>query len=300
MKVDMKIGAGIYHYRSWPEVRPTIDTLLAQTREPDQIVVLDHASGDGSAELIREAYPQIEVVEAPDNRGQVAGENRIRNLLLERDFDAVYVSPDDLELAPDALELMVARLEEDPQVGAVGPIVAKPAERDRLFYAGGHIREHDWSLEFRGRNDPLSDWVDKGPLPVDFLQTGGMIVRSDVARQVGDMYEGFYYWAEDVDYTLRINQAGWRVECLPNAVAWEHFNDAPPYIATRNILLLTARHATKRLVARQLVRQLYWIARDSVQHPSGPEGRGKPWPRFRGVVDFCRRRWGAPPEGLRP
>jgi hypothetical protein len=41
----MRIGPGIYHYRDRPGVRVTIDTLRAQTRRPDHILVLDHASG---------------------------------------------------------------------------------------------------------------------------------------------------------------------------------------------------------------------------------------------------------------
>lgn len=134
-----------------------IDALVAQTRKPDQIVVLDHASGDGSADELRAAYPDLEIVETADNRGQAAGENRVRRVLLERGFDAVYTSPDDLELSPDALEQLAARLEEDPAVGAVGPLIAHPHDRDRIFYAGGYVRRHNWSLHFRDQPSRLSE-----------------------------------------------------------------------------------------------------------------------------------------------
>jgi GT2 family glycosyltransferase len=257
--------------------------------------VLDHASGDGSAERIRAAYPDLEVVETPDNRGQVAGENRVRNLLLDRGFDAVYVSPDDLELAPDALEHLVARLEEEPRVGAVGPLIAFPHDRDRISATGGYIRPHNWSLEFLDDPQKISDWNGRPPREVDFLQTGGMLVRSEVAEEVGDMEEKFYYWMEDVDYTLRIGKLGRRVECVPAAVAWEEFGDPPPYIATRNRLLLIARNAPRRMVVRELARQLYWLGR----HGVGSNGsRGERWMRLRGMVDFCLGRLGRPPEGL--
>jgi GT2 family glycosyltransferase len=292
----MRIGAGVLHYRAWPEVRAALDALLAQTRKPDHLLVLDHASGDGSADAIRAAYPELEVVEAPDNRGPAAGENRMMNELLSRGFDAIFILPDDLELMPDAFEHLAARMEGNPEIGVVGTLIARSDDRDRIFYAGGYVRRHNWSLEFREVPRELSAWKGRPPQAVDFLQLGGVLIRADAARQAGDNDERFYYWADDVDYTLRVGGLGWRVECVPAAVGWQHFGRPPPYIATRNRLLLIARNAPKRFVARELARQVYWLARHTVSPPDG--SREDLWPQFRGVVDFCLRRWGPPPASL--
>jgi GT2 family glycosyltransferase len=290
----MRIGAGILHYRDWPGVGEAIDALLAQTRQPDHLLVFDHASGDGSVEKIRAAYPDIEVVVAPDNRGPAAGENRMINELLAREFDAVLILPEDLELAPDALERLAVRLEADPEVGVAGPLIAHKHDRDRIFYAGGYVHRHNWSLEFREVPSELAEWTGRPPQTVDFLQTGGALIRAEAARQVGDSEQKFYYWMDDVDYTMRIGTLGWRVECVPAAVAWsEAFGQPPAYITTRNMLLLIARNAPKRFVARELARQIYWLGRDLVRPPDG--SRQDLWPRLRGVVDFCLRRWGPPP-----
>jgi GT2 family glycosyltransferase len=292
----MRIGAGILHYRDWPGVCVTIDALLAQTRKPDHLLVFDHASGDGSAGAIRASYPEIEVVEAPDNRGPAAGENRMMNELLSREFDAIFILPDDLEIAPDTLEHLAARLEEDQSIGVVGPLIAHKHDRDRIFYAGGYVRRHNWSLDFREVPSKLSEWKGQSPRAVDFLQTGGALMRARAVNQAGDNEEKFYYWADDVDYTLKLGALGWRVECVPAAVGWQEFGYPPPYIATRNRLLLIARNAPKRFVARELARQAYWLVRDAISPPDGT--RNDLWPRLRGIVDFCRGRWGPPPESF--
>jgi GT2 family glycosyltransferase len=289
----MRIGAGVLHYRSWPGVRVTLDALLAQTRKPDHVLVYEHASGDGSADRIRAAYPDVEVVEAPDNRGPAVGENRMMNALLSRGVDAFLLVPDDLELAPDALEYLAARLEEDPAVGTAGPLIAQKNDRERLFYAGGYVHRHNWQLEFRDVPHRLPDWKGRPPQVVDFLQLGGALIRAEAARQIGDNEEKFYYWADDIDYILRLGAAGWRVECVPAAVGWQQFGEPGPYIATRNRLLLIARNAPKRFVPREVARQLYWLGRDAIRPRLGH--RKDLWPRFRGVVDFCRGRWGPPP-----
>jgi GT2 family glycosyltransferase len=258
--------------------------------------VFDHASGDDSVAQIRAAYPDVEVVEAPDNRGPSAGENRVIQTLLAKGFDAIMPLPDDLELAPDALEHLEARLEEDSAIGVAGPLIARADDRDRIFYAGGYVHRHNWSLEYREVPSRLADWRGRSPQTVDFLATGGSLMRAEAVRQVGEVAWKFYYWHDDVDYTLRFNAEGWRVECVPAAVGWSEFSNPPAYITARNRLLLIARHAPRWFIARELARQIYWLGRDALDPPDGT--REDLWPRFRGIVDFCRGKWGPPPASL--
>jgi GT2 family glycosyltransferase len=289
----VRIAAGVLHYRFWPGVRETLDGLLTQTRQPDQVVVMDHASDDGSSAQIRAAYPELEVVELTENRGPTAGMNQLLRALLARSADAVFILPHDLRLAPDALHQLAARLEEEPTLGAAGPLIALQEEPDRVFYAGGYVRRHNWSLDFREVPAAVSEWRGRLPHPVDFLEFGGILIRSQAARATGFLPERFYYWADDVDYTLRIGSLGWRLECVPAAVAWQELGHPPPYLVTRNTLGLIARNAPRRFLARELVRTVYWLVRDTIRPPEGT--RADIRARFRGLLDFCLNRWGPPP-----
>ena len=292
----MRVGAGVLHYRGWPDVEPTLTGLLGQTRSPEDVLVIDHASLDGSADKIREAFPDLELLELSENRGPTAGMNRLLAALLERDFDALFILPHDLELAPDALERLVERLEQEPELGAVGPLIAHQHDRDLVFCAGGYVRRHNWSLQFREQPAAVSEWEGRPPHAVDFLELGGILMRADAARAVGPLPEHFYYWADDVDLALRLGRLGWCLECVPAAVAWQELGSPPWYLATRNTLGLIARNAPRRLLARELVRTLYWLARDAVRPGARPRNTLRP--RMRGLVDFCLGRWGPPPEHL--
>jgi GT2 family glycosyltransferase len=292
----VKIRAGILHYRYWPGVSSTIDTVLAQTRRPDEIVVLDHASGDGSAQKIRETYPQVIVIEAEENRGPAVGEQMLVQHLLSEECDAILILPDDIDLAPDALETLAARLEADPTLGGVGPIVAHQNRPDRIFYAGGFIRRHNWALHLLHEPEDLAAWKGREPHEVDFLETGGVLLRAEAARPVGVGAEHFYYFLDDVDYTMMIAAQGWRLECVPAAVAWQTLGEPgpSPYIQTRNRLGLIARNAPRRLLLRELVRTVYLLVKDAIKPPDG--SRADLRQRLRGLVDFSLGRWGAPPS----
>ncbi len=62
---------------------------------------MDHASDDGSADEIRSAFPDLEIVQLEENHGPTAGMNRVLQTLLAREVDALFVLPHDLELAPE-------------------------------------------------------------------------------------------------------------------------------------------------------------------------------------------------------
>lgn len=299
----LSIAAGVLHYRAWPAVRSTIDGLLAQTRQPDQVVVVDHASGDGSAEEIRKAYPQVDVVELLENRGPAGGMSSLVSTLMEREVDAIFVLTDDTELARDALAHLADRLEREPQVGAVGPVIAHQRERDRVFYAGGDIDPRTWDLQLRHKPERLAEWEGRPPDRVAFLVLSGHLVRREAVRQAGPPSERFYHHWDDVDFSLRVGACGWHLECVPAAVGWLDLGgpareailvEPPPYVSVRNRLGVIARHAPRRMVVRELARTVSWLVRDAIRPRSG--SRADLPLRLRGMIDFCRGRWGAPPE----
>ena len=71
----MRVGAVVLHYRLWPQVRSTLEGLASQTRPPDDLVVVDNRSGDGSLGELRTAFPEIEIVETAANLGYAGGMN---------------------------------------------------------------------------------------------------------------------------------------------------------------------------------------------------------------------------------
>jgi GT2 family glycosyltransferase len=290
----VRIGATVLTYRFWPEVRPVLDALLAQSRAPDELVLVDNGSGDGSVDEMRRAYPQFDLVEIPENRGPIAGMNVALTTCLAREVDAVLILTHDCKLAPTALERLCARLEDDGRIGVAGPLFGWRSRPDTVWSAGGHIHPRNWDVGHAVDPPQLSAWVGRLPRQVDWVEGAGLLIRATAARATGLLHEGFFYYLDEADYQLRMRALGWRVDCVPSAVAWQEPGNPSSYIQVRNRLGFLARHAPTRFLARELLRVAFYMARDLIR-PRMASDRADVRMRLRAIVDFSLNRWGRPP-----
>jgi GT2 family glycosyltransferase len=115
------------------------------------------------------------------------------------------------------------------------------------------------------------------------------LLRMAAARAAGFRHEGYRYYFGEPDYLLRFPSLGWRVECVPAAVAWCEVGEPSPGAYVRSRLKFVARTAPHRLLLREIVRVLYLLLRDLVR-PRYPGARSDLWPRFKGLLAFVANR----------
>jgi GT2 family glycosyltransferase len=124
-------------------------------------------------------------------------------------------------------------------------------------------------------------------------------MRKEAVLDTGELFEGYYYHYDDSDYTARIKNQGWRLELVPAARAWKQPGQRSTYLEVRNRLGFVNRTAGRRIMARELVRSLYHLVRNTIRPPQGVSRSFEARSRLLGIVDFLRGRWGAPPKALR-
>jgi GT2 family glycosyltransferase len=291
----MKVGAVVLHYRFWPEVRSTLSALLAQTRPPEQLVVVDNRSGDGSVPRLREAFPEVEVVEAPGNLGYGAGMNLGMQRLLDGGMDAILLLTHECRLAPDALEALAGRLEEQSTVGAAGPLLAYRSEPTVVFSAGGEIDRSMWRPRHVHEPRLVAEWVGKRPHDAEWLDGAAVLLRSDAVREAGLLDEDYFLYFEETEYLLKLRRLGWPVECVPAALAWQEPGIRPTYLWLRNRLRFLARTAPKRHVLREVGRLAASVVRNSLVS-NRMLTRTQVRDRRRALIHFLTRRWGPDPK----
>ncbi|SDS95272.1 Glycosyl transferase family 2 [Paenibacillaceae bacterium GAS479] len=120
------VSVHIVTYNSVEDIEGCLECVRAQSYPIEKIVVLDNASSDGTAELLRRIGQGLTVVESPENTGFAGGQNRA---LAEADSDYALVLNPDVRLHPDYVRLLVEQLESCPGAGsATGMLVRQPAE----------------------------------------------------------------------------------------------------------------------------------------------------------------------------
>lgn len=178
-----------------------------------QVICVDNASGDGSAERIRQV-PGVEVVESPANLGFAGGCNVGAS---HAKGTVLAFLNNDARPHRDWVSAAVDVLRQEPTVAAVASKV--------LDWDGTHIDFVDGGLTWfgmgykrhAGQPDTGEHDVSKDVL---FATGSAMFVRTDVYKQLGGFDERFFMFYEDVDLGWRLNLRGWRVRYEPRSLTY--------------------------------------------------------------------------------
>lgn len=194
----MRVGAFVMTYRRPEVARDTVARLLAQTRPPDQLLILDNSALGGEASLAALcADPRVEYRDLGDNLGP-AGSSAIGvSALVERGFDWIYwIDDDDPPARPDVLERLLA--------------LAAGAGSVDLAAVAAVGQRWDWR---RGRVVRLRDDELTGVVAVDVIG-GGMqlLLNRQALLQIGAPDRKLFFAFEDYELCLRARRAG--LKCL--------------------------------------------------------------------------------------
>jgi N-acetylglucosaminyl-diphospho-decaprenol L-rhamnosyltransferase len=210
---------------------------LAQFPGNAQVWVVDNASSDGSPEMVPAEFPQARLLALKQNLGFATGNNAaLRELGFGDSSDhqpglVLFLNPD-TEVQGDALEQMADILHTAQDTGVVGA---------SLIYPDGHFQHSAfrfptlWQIWFdffprparflasrlNGRY-PNTLYQLSRPFAIDHPLGAAMMTRADVIRQVGLMDEGFFMYAEEIDWCMRVKKAGWDIYCVPTAKIVHH------------------------------------------------------------------------------
>lgn len=218
-----------------------LESVLAQTGVEVEVIAVDNASEDGSAEVVRR-YPAVRLVQARRNLGFAAACNLG---IAAAGGDAVFLLNQDAALHPGCLATLAEALA-DPAVGVAGCKLLY-GDGVTVQHAGGYLEEPHWYGKHYGAGERDAGQWDEAR-PVTFVTGAAMAIRRDMLDRVGSLDERFYpAYFEDADLCLRVSAAGYRVVYLPRAsgLHWESSTAGRfhlPFAYHRSRLRLVLKH----------------------------------------------------------
>ena len=212
----------IVNWNTGALVRDCLATIARETTQvPYEIIVVDNASTDGSVELLRREYPAIQLISAQGNIGYAAGNNLA--LPRARGKYVALLNPDTL-IHDRALERLVGALERTPRAGAVGPALRHPQGRYAIRNGGWQPTLGTIMAHYAGLSRLSAERIHGVHLTNDHRQRLGwlsgacLVVRRATIAAAGPLHEGWFLYAEDVEWCDRITRAGWELWYEPDAI----------------------------------------------------------------------------------
>jgi len=269
-------------------LRACLDSLqadLARSRLGAEIWVVDNASADGSAEMVRRRFPQVHLIASDQNLGFAAGNNLALKALLQkapcasRAMEYVLLLNPDTTVQPGALDTLLAFMAEHPGAGAAGAQLRYPDGSFQHsafrfptlvqilldFFPLHHRLIHSW---VNGRYPRA--WYERGePFEIDHPLGAAMMVRREAIQKIGLLDERFFMYCEEIDWCWRMKRAGWRVYCVPRAVVIHH--EAQSAHQFRDEMFVQLWRSRVRLFQKHYPPSFRWAARQLVWLGTGAE-----------------------------
>jgi len=295
----MNVAVILVNYNTRTHLFNALASIYASARtstldEDDvSVVVVDNASRDGSARMVAQEFPHVRLIALDENVGFTRANNlalaelgfpiedgRVTRRMTARPDYVLLLNPD-AELVDDALGQMVRFMHENPTAGCCGP---------RLEYGDGTFQHGAFAFpslcqvaldlypvhslwlarrlyesSLNGRYS-LALWNSEDPFAVDFVLGAALMMRGAAVNLIGGLDAGYFMYCEEMDWCLRLKEAGMDTFAIPYAHVRHHEAQSSrqtPWTAFRNLWTSRVRFYKKHrnyfppgnlLVVRSLMR----------------------------------------------
>jgi len=312
---------------NWNGCADTLECLgsLRRLDYPARHVVVDNGSVDESVRIIREKFPEVELIETGANLGYAGGNNVGIRAMLERGAKYLVLLNNDTIMDPDALTKLIQAGESRPEAGIFGARIVAYDDPERVLYAGAVEVSEGAYYSFLTDCGNGAKGAGQELYPAPFVHGAGFMIRASMLAQIGLLDERYFLYFEETDFCSRARLHGHRIVVVPSAtirhkVSRSMGGEGSPlqnYFKTRNHLYWARRYmpppATTSLVRRTVFgvlgpgfdcslrdtikdpRRLYWCARGFVRTWNEPTH----WARAIGLCDYLRGRNGDCPPIVR-
>jgi GT2 family glycosyltransferase len=205
---------------NWNQAELTERAAMSVVTQVDTLLVVDNASAIDEQERLAgfaRRQSNVEYLQTGANLGYAGGCNRGIAAALLLAPDAILVMNNDAFLEANTVALLCGALDES-QVGAVAPAVYEYEHPDIALHVECELDPRTGKARWRHRGTPRA-MMDTSARPTDYVSGEVFVGRAEVFRACGVFDESYVSYYEDVEWSLRVRRAGWKLLAVPAAAA---------------------------------------------------------------------------------
>lgn len=209
----------LVNYNGYKDTIECVNSLKKISYKNYKIVVVDNASSDNSVEILMEELSNCMIIESKKNIGFAGGNNLGIKYALNHNADYIMLLNNDTIVESQFLNDMINSFNVNNKIGIVGCKIMYYPEKNIIWYGGGYI---DW-FKFIGAHYGMRQ-IDKGQCnnkkEIDFVTGCCMLVKREVFEKVDLLSEDYFMYFEDVDFCVKVKNAGFMIWYNPEAVIY--------------------------------------------------------------------------------
>ena len=224
------VSVSIVSFNTRDLLRECLRSLEERRDEADlEVIVVDNGSTDGSAEMVRDEFPRVRLIEAGENLGYGRANNRA---LQEARGEFFWVLNSDTTVEPGTIGRMAEWMRAHADCGAVGARLVLPDGSTQASCAGdpglwAMFMEQMYLDKLLPTNRitgayAMTYWNYEERRAVPQVCGASLLVRREAWQQVGGFDPRFFMYFEDTDLCLRLREVGWAIWYLPEAPVRHH------------------------------------------------------------------------------
>ncbi|MCL4839962.1 MAG: glycosyltransferase family 2 protein [Thermoanaerobaculia bacterium] len=209
------ISALLVSYNTRDLLAATLERLLALPDPPDEVLVADNGSTDGTLDLLAARFPGVRVLPLAKNLGFGAANNRAAAAARG---DKILLLNSDAWPLPGTLARLSAALDRDPRLALAAPHLRYPDGGAQFHWAPATGVMGEALQKLR---NPLESWrlIHRVRWPGRWFTAACALLRREAFAAVGGFDEGFFLYFEDVDLCTRLLACGWKLRSVAGAEA---------------------------------------------------------------------------------
>ena len=215
MVKNSKIAIIIVNWKQYQLTKLCLYSLQKIKYDNYQIILIDNESNPKELKKIKNQFDKIITFPNQKNLGFTGANNIGIEYAIKNDFEYVMLINNDTEVEKNFINPLIEVLEKNQNFGAAQPLILNYYNRDKVWSAGGFLNK------FFGYT-----YVIKSPegikKNIDWITGCCFFLRTDVIKKIGLLDEKFFAYYEDVDWSIRIKNAGYDLAFVKSSVVYHH------------------------------------------------------------------------------